>query len=97
MLQHHRFFDSFTVDLHRELGRVLIVGDQSRLFIVAVIVKATLLVCDTNALERDHGRELSIFLSNVVVTLVKSVLDHSRHAWILVDVAQLWGGLKTCL
>jgi len=97
VLEKYWLFNSITVDFHRKLGGVLMIRKQSRLLVIAVIVQAALLVCDTDALKCDCRRELGVFLSNIVVTFAESVLDHTGHAWILVNVTQLWCCLKTSL
>ena len=76
-MEKYWLFNSITVDFHRKLGGVLMIRKQSRLLVIAVIVQAALLVCDTDALKCDCRRELGVFLSNIVVTFAESVLDHT--------------------
>lgn len=97
MLQLLVILCTLAVYLDRVFCRVFVIRHQSRDFIVAIKVQTALLVCNTDTLKGNSWSEVSIFLSNEVIALVKCVLNHATHAWILINVANLRGCLKTLL
>ena len=70
MLELIWIFKQLAIHLDFELARILIVWHECGRSVITVEVQATLLISDTDTLDSDGGREVSIFLAHVVVTLV---------------------------
>lgn len=88
-------FKQLTIHLDFELARILIVWHECGRSVITVEVQATLLISDTDTLDSDSGREVIVLLTHVVITLVKSILNHAAHTWVLINVTDLRGGLQS--
>ena len=63
-------FKQLAIHLDFELARIIIVWHECGRSVITVKVQATLLISDTDTLDSDGRREVSILLAHVVVTLV---------------------------
>ena len=95
VLELERLFTTLTIDLNRILSGILIVRHKSGQLFITVIVKATLSVSDTDTLDGNSRCKLSVLLTDIVIAFIQSVLDHSTHTGVLVDVSELGSRLKS--
>ena len=95
VLELERLFTTLTIDLNGILSGILIIRHKRGQLFITVVVKAALSVSDTDTLNGDSGCELSVLLTNIVIAFIQSVLNHSAHTGVLVDVSELGSRLKS--